>query len=250
VLIKERLRTSQEDGPYRNQDETIELALNLNLDPRKPGQAIRGSISLPHGTGKKVNVVVFTSDDQSETIQSVKEAGAAHAGGASLIQSIANGEIPVNFDRALATPDMMPQLSKIARILGPRGLMPNAKLDTIQPADRLAEAVKAQAAGMVQFRTDKNGIVHAGVGKGSFTPEQLSDNIREFMNAIQTIKPESYGKGKKKTGGAGKDKGKGGGGKDKFFLKAYLGASQAKGSLNVDFRTLDPTSSSFMAVAP
>ena len=189
---------SKEDGPYRNQDETIELALNLNLDPRKPGQAIRGSISLPHGTGKKVNVVVFTSDDQSETIQSVKEAGAAHAGGASLIQSIANGEIPVNFDRALATPDMMPQLSKIARILGPRGLMPNAKLDTIQPADRLAEAVKAQAAGMVQFRTDKNGIVHAGVGKGSFTPEQLSDNIREFMNAIQTIKPESYGRGRRK----------------------------------------------------
>lgn len=249
---KRKVKNIAEDGAFRNQDETIELSLNLNLDPRKPGQAIRGSTSLPHGTGKKVIVAVFAPDDESETIQAIKDAGASHVGGASLIESIAGGTVAVNFDRALATPDMMPQLSKIARILGPRGLMPNAKLDTIQTADKLSDAVKAQSAGMVQFRTDKNGIIHAGVGKGSFTPEQLSDNIREFMNAIQNIKPESFGKGKKKVSNA-KGKGgskKSGGGNDKFYLKAHLGASQGKGSCNIDLNTLDPTSSYFMQVSP
>lgn len=188
----------KDDGPFRNQDETIELALNLNLDPRKPGQALRGSLPLPHGTGKKVSVIVFSPDDDAETIADAKSAGASHVGGASLIESISSGELPANFDRALATPDMMPQLSKIARILGPRGLMPNAKLDTIQKKDKIADAVKAQSAGMVQYRTDKEGIVHAGIGKGSFTEEALADNIREFMNLIQSVKPESYGKGKKR----------------------------------------------------
>jgi large subunit ribosomal protein L1 len=239
----------KDDGPYRNQDETIELALNLNLDPRKPGQAIRGSLSLPHGTGKRTNIIVFTSDDGSDTIQAAKDAGASHAGGQSLIESIQNGDIPVTFDRALATPDMMPQLSKIARILGPRGLMPNAKLDTIQPAAKIADAVKAQAAGMVQYRTDKNGIVHAGVGKGSFSDEALTENIREFMTAIQGVKPDSFGKGKKKDSGGGKGKSSGTKKDAKFYLTAYLSSTQGKGSVNIDLRTLDPTSASFMGVA-
>mmetsp|Transcript_10417 Transcript_10417/g.19488 ORF Transcript_10417/g.19488 Transcript_10417/m.19488 type:complete len:312 (+) Transcript_10417:115-1050(+) len=236
-----------DEGPYRNQDETVEIALNLNIDPRKPGQAIRGSLSLPHGTGKKVNVIVFAPDDDADTIEAAKKAGATHVGGSSLIESISRGEMPLTFDRALATPDVMPLLSKIARILGPRGLMPNAKLDTIQPADRIVDAVKAQAAGMVQYRTDKNGIIHAGVGKGSFSPDQLSDNIREFMTVIQSAKPESFGKGKKKGG----KKGSSGGSKDaKYILKGYLTSSQGKGSINVDLRTLDPTSSYFMSVPP
>jgi len=158
----------KDDGPYRNQDETVELALCLNLDPRKPGQALRGSLTLPHGTGKKVSVVVFASDEEANTITAAKEAGATVVGGASVIQAIASGEIAVDFDRALATPDMMSSLSKIARILGPRGLMPNAKLNTIQPPEKIAEAVKAQTAGMVQYRTDKNGNMLAGIGKGSF----------------------------------------------------------------------------------
>lgn len=194
-------------------------------------------------------MVVFTSDDDTDTIEAAKKAGATTCGGISLIQDIAKGDIVVDFDRALATPDMMPNLSKIARILGPRGLMPNAKLDTIQPADQIADAVKAQAAGMVQYRTDKNGIVHAGIGKGSFTSEQLEENIREFMLGIQSVKPESYGKGKKKSGGG---KGKSSGAKKdvKYYLKAYLTASQGKGSVNIDLRTLDPTSSYFMGVAP
>jgi large subunit ribosomal protein L1 len=192
-------------------------------------------------------VLVFTPDDEVDTIQAAKKAGATYAGGSSLIESISRGEMPLDFDRALATPDMMPQLSKIARILGPRGLMPNAKLDTIQPVDKIVDAVKAQAAGMVQYRTDKNGIIHAGVGKGSFTPDQLSDNIREFMTAIQSAKPESFGKGKNK---GGKKKSSGGSKDAKYILKAYLTSSQGKGSVSIDLRTLDPTSSYFMGVAP
>lgn len=239
-----------DDGPYRNQDETIEIVLNLNLDPRKPGQALRGSLSLPHGTGKKVNVVVFAPDDDEETIAKAKEAGATHVGGASLIESIQNGELPVNFDRALATPDMMSSLSKIARILGPKGLMPNAKLGTIQPGDQIADGVRQQTAGMVQYRTDKNGIVHAGVGKGSFSTEKLSDNIRAFMGQIQSVKPESYGKGKKKAGGGGNKKGGAPKSNDKYYLKAHLTSTQEKGSFNIDLKTLDPSSSYFMGVPP
>ena len=162
------LTFGQDEGPYRNQDETVELSLSLNLDPQRPGQALRGSLPLPHGTGKKVKVIVFCSDDDTQTIETAKKAGATVAGGSSIIQSISSGDIAVDFDRSLATPDMMPLLSKIARILGPRGLMPNAKLGTIQPKDKLEDAIVAQAAGMVQYRTDKNGNVMAGIGKGSF----------------------------------------------------------------------------------
>lgn len=159
----------QDDGPYRNQDETVELSLCLNLDPQRPGQALRGSIPLPHGTGKKVNVIVFCSDEDTETIAMAKEAGVNVVGGSSVIESITNGSLPVNFDRALATPDMMPSLSKVARILGPRGLMPNAKLNTIQPPGKMRDAIIAQTSGMVQYRTDKNGNIMTGIGKGSFS---------------------------------------------------------------------------------
>jgi len=145
---------------------------------------------------------------------------------------------------------MMPKLSKIARILGPRGLMPNAKLDTIQVAANMADAVKAQSAGMVQYRTDKNGIVHAGVGRGSFKAEELSENIRELMNTIQNVKPESFGKGKKKDTGGGKGKSAAAKKDAKYYLKAHLTSTQGKGSMNIDLRTVDPTSSYFMSVAP
>lgn len=233
--------SKQDDGPYRNQDETIEMALNLNLDPRKPGQALRGSVPLPHGTGKKVSILVFISDDDTESISKAKAAGAINIGGQSLIESIQSGDLALNFDRALATPDMMPSLSKIARLLGPKGLMPNAKVNAIHPSDKIAEAVKAQAAGMVQYRTDKNGIIHAGIGKGSFKPEQLQENIREFMNTIHSVKPESYGKGKKK----GNKKGGGSSGSKnvKYYLKAHLTSSQGKGSVNIDLRTVDVSNS-------
>jgi hypothetical protein len=135
---------------------------------------------------------------------------------------------------------MMPSLSKIARILGPRGLMPNAKLNAIHPPDKITEAVRAETAGMVQFRTDKNGIIHAGIGKGSFQPDQLQDNIREFMNTIHSVKPESFGKGTKKGGGGNKKGGGSVGNKNvKYFLKAHLTSTQSKGSINIDLRTVD-----------
>ena len=220
----------QDDGPYRNQNETIDLALNLNLDPRKPGQALRGSTSLPYGTGKKVSILVFASEDA--TIKAATEAGATAAGGASLVESIARGEVPVDFDRALATPDMMPSLSKIARILGPRGLMPNAKVKTIQPDGKIVDAIKEQAAGSLLYRTDKDGVIHAGIGKGSFTEEELLDNIKSFMNTIQSVKPESFGKGKK-------GKKKGSTKNAKYYLSAYLSATQSKGSMNINLLTLD-----------
>ena len=245
------------DGPYRNQDETIELALNLNLDPRKPGQALRGSCSLPHGTGKTVSVVVFTNDDA--LAQSIAEAGGdtttttskgtVVAGGDDLISDLASGTVPLTFDRALATPDMMPSLAPIARLLGPRGLMPNAKVGTIVPPAQLREVLREQQAGQIQYRTDKAGIVHAGVAKGSFAKDQIVDNIQAFMNAIQEVKPDSFGKNKKKGGGGGGGKGGGKGGGNnknaKYYLKAHVTSTQGRG-VPVDLRTVDPTSTFFM----
>lgn len=229
----------QDDGPYRNQNETIDLALNLNLDPRKPGQSLRGSTSLPNGTGKKISIVVFASNE--DTVEAATDAGASVAGGTSLIESIARGEVPVNFDRALATPDMMSSLSKIARVLGPRGLMPNAKVNTIQPPDKIVDAIKEQASGSLQYRTDKNGVIHAGIGKGSFTDEELLENVKSFMNTIQSVKPESFGKGKK---------GKGNSKNAKYYLSAYLSSTQSKGSVKINLLTLDPTSAYFMGSLP
>mmetsp|Transcript_22996 Transcript_22996/g.66380 ORF Transcript_22996/g.66380 Transcript_22996/m.66380 type:complete len:335 (-) Transcript_22996:57-1061(-) len=241
------------DGPYRNQDETIELALNLNLDPRKPGQALRGSVSLPHGTGRSVRVVVFTND--AALAASATEqggggggpTGTVTAGGDELVASLASGTVPLTFDRALATPDMMPSLAPVARLLGPRGLMPNAKVGTIAPPSHLLEALRSQQAGQVQYRTDKGGIVHAGIAKGSFRREQIVDNLQTFLNEIQDVKPESFGKGKKggKKGGPGKGKSPAGNKNAKYYLGASVSSTQGKG-VRVDLRTVDPTSAFFM----
>ena len=142
---------------------------------------------------------------------------------------------------------MMSSLSSIARLLGPRGLMPNAKVGTIAPPTQLADVLQQQQAGQIQYRTDKSGIVHAGVAKGSFSKEQIVDNIQAFMNTIQEVKPDSFGKGKKKGGGGGKGGGKSGGGNKnaKYYLKAHVTSSQGKG-VQVDLRTVDPTSTFFM----
>jgi len=224
----------KDDGEFRNQNETIELILNLNLDPRKPGQSLRGSLTLPNGTGKKIKVAVFTSDAQ--TITAVTDAGASVAGGLDLIEAIEKGEQPVNFERALATPDIMPQLSKIARVLGPRGVMPNVKVGTIQPDSAIVDAVKQQTEGMVQYRAEKNGSIQVGIGKASFGEEALLQNIRTFLDEMENVKPESFGKGKKK-----KESSK----NAKYYLKAYLTATQG-GSFNLDLSTIDPTSNHFM----
>ena len=190
---------------------------------------------------------MFTNDAalaESAISQGGGGAELVQAGGDDLISSLADGTVPLAFDRALATPDMMPALSSVARLLGPRGLMPNAKVGTIVPAAKLLEALREQQAGQIQYRTDKGGIVHAGVAKGSFDKDQIVDNITAFLNAIQEVKPESFGKGKKK-GGPGKGKSAGNSKNAKYYLKAHVSSSQGKGVV-VDLRTVDPTSTFFM----
>jgi len=163
-------------------DESIEVALNLGVDPRHADQMVRGTADLPHGTGKTVRVAVFARGEKAEE---AKAAGADIVGAEDLAQAIQNGEI--NFDRCIATPDMMPIVGRLGRILGPRGLMPNPKLGTV--TQNVAQAVQAAKAGQVQFRVERAGIVHAGVGKASFPPEELAENIRAFVDAVNKAKP-------------------------------------------------------------
>lgn len=239
-----------EDGekatPYRNVDETVEVALNLNLDPRKPGQALRGSLALPHGTGKKMTVLVFTADDSQQ--QMALESGAAYAGGKSLVQDVMEGRVPLDsIQRILATADAMPMLKPAARLLGPKGLMPNAKVGTLlKEGTSISTAVQEQLAGQAQYRTDKNGIVHLGIGRYSMGHEKLQENLRFFFSSLWEAKPESYGKGKKKSAGKQKKTGA----KAKYFLRAFLSSSQQKGSIKVDVRTIEPTSPFFMLEVP
>jgi len=163
-------------------DETIELSLNLGVDPRHADQMVRGSINLPHGTGKTLRVAVFAKGDKAEE---AKKAGADVVGADDLAQTIQGGEI--NFDRCIATPDMMPVVGRLGRVLGPRGLMPNPKLGTVTP--NVAEAVEAAKGGQVQFRVEKAGIIHSGVGKASFDEAKLVDNIKAFVDAVNKAKP-------------------------------------------------------------
>jgi large subunit ribosomal protein L1 len=169
-------------------DETVELALKLGVDPRHADQMIRGSVVLPHGTGKDVKVAVFAKDKKAEE---AKEAGADIVGFEDLAEDIKNGNI--NFDILIATPDMMGQLGRLGRILGPKGLMPNPKTGTVTMD--VAGAVKNAKAGQVNFRVDKKGNIHAGIGKASFTTEQLKENARAFIEKINKMKP-STAKGK------------------------------------------------------
>jgi large subunit ribosomal protein L1 len=163
-------------------DESIEVALNLGVDPRHADQMVRGTADLPHGTGKSVRVAVFAKDDKAEE---ARAAGADIVGAEDLAQAIQNGEL--NFDRCIATPDMMPVVGRLGRILGPRGLMPNPKLGTVTA--NVSQAVEAAKAGQVQFRVEKAGIIHAGVGKASFEPELLGANVRAFVDAVTRAKP-------------------------------------------------------------
>jgi large subunit ribosomal protein L1 len=163
-------------------DETIEVALNLGVDPRHADQMVRGTVDLPHGTGKSVRVAVFAKDDKADE---ARAAGADVVGADDLAQQIQEGRI--DFDRCIATPDMMPVVGRLGRILGPRGLMPNPKLGTVTP--NVGQAVKAAKAGQVQFRVEKAGIVHGGIGKASFSPDLLRDNVRAFVDAVSKAKP-------------------------------------------------------------
>ena len=163
-------------------DETIEVSINLGVDPRHADQMVRGTVNLPHGTGKTMRVAVFAKGDKADE---ARAAGADLVGAEDLAEQIQAGQI--DFDRCIATPDMMGVVGRLGRVLGPRGLMPNPKLGTVTP--NVAQAVKDAKGGQVQFRVEKAGIVHAGVGKASFGEEQLVDNVKAFVDAVNKAKP-------------------------------------------------------------
>ncbi len=163
-------------------DETIEISMNLGVDPRQNDQNVRGMVQLPHGTGKSVRVAVFA---KGEKAAAAKAAGAEFVGAEDLAELIEKGEM--GFDRVIAAPDTMVIVGKLGKVLGPRGLMPNPKLGTVTP--NVVEAVKAAKAGSIEFRVEKAGIVQAGVGKASFTEEKLVANIRSFVAAVTKAKP-------------------------------------------------------------
>ena len=163
-------------------DETVEVALNLGVDPRHADQMVRGVVSLPKGTGKDVRVAVFAKGDKAEE---AKKAGADVVGAEDLMETIQGGQI--DFDRVIATPDMMGIVGRLGKVLGPKGLMPNPKLGTVTP--NVADAVQAAKSGQVEFRVEKAGIVHAGIGKASFPEADLKANFDAFVDAIVKAKP-------------------------------------------------------------
>ncbi len=164
-------------------DETFEIAMNLGVDPRHADQMVRGVCELPNGSGRTVRVAVFAKDAKADE---AKAAGADIVGAEELVQQVQKGEI--NFDRAIATPDMMPLVGRLGKVLGPRGLMPNPKVGTVTPD--VAAAVTSAKGGAVEFRVEKAGIIQAGVGKCSFAEEALTSNIKAFVDAVIKAKPQ------------------------------------------------------------
>ncbi|WP_068082277.1 50S ribosomal protein L1 [Polycladidibacter stylochi] len=163
-------------------DETVEVAINLGVDPRHADQMVRGACVLPNGTGKTVRVAVFARDAKAEEAQA---AGADIVGAEELVKEVQGGKI--DFDTVIATPDMMPLVGRLGKVLGPRGMMPNPKVGTVTPD--VTKAVKDAKGGSVQFRVEKAGIVHAGVGKVSFDSAKLEENIKSFVDAVVKAKP-------------------------------------------------------------
>ena len=173
-LVKERAKAKF--------DETVEVAMNLGVDPRHADQMVRGVVNLPNGTGKAVRVAVFARGDKADE---ARNAGADVVGAEDLVEQIQGGTI--NFDRCIATPDMMPLVGRLGKILGPRNLMPNPKVGTVTPD--VAGAVKAAKGGAVEFRVEKAGILQAGIGKASFSEDALVENIKALADAVQKAKP-------------------------------------------------------------
>ena len=163
-------------------DETIEISMNLGIDPRHADQMVRGVVSLPNGNGKKMKIAVFAKDKKAEE---AKQAGADVVGADDLAEDMQKGNL--SYDRVIATPDMMGIVGKIGKILGPKGLMPNPKLGTVTPDVKMA--VEAAKSGQVQYRAEKNGIVQAGIGKISFGSDKLIENVNSFIDAIQKSRP-------------------------------------------------------------
>lgn len=165
-------------------DESVDIAVRLGVDPRKADQNVRGTVSLPHGSGKSVRVLVVTKEAQQ---QSARDAGADFVGYEDVLERIQGGW--TDYDVVIASPDVMADLGKLGRILGPRGLMPNPKAGTVTPD--IATAVGEVKAGKIEFRVDKTGVVHASIGKASFDPDKLMDNARAFLNTIVQVKPQT-----------------------------------------------------------
>jgi large subunit ribosomal protein L1 len=199
-------------------DESVDIVVRLGLDPRKPNQSVRGVLKLPHGTGKQVRIAVFARGDAAAA---ASEAGAHVVGAEDLVESILGGKL--DFDRCIASPDMMPLVGKVARVLGPRGLMPNPKIGTV--TTDVAGAVRDAAGGSVEFRTEKAGAVHSMIGKVSFSDEALLENMRAFMIAINDAKP-SGAKGQ--------------------YLKGVSIASTMGPGLHLELPFIDPANRRFM----
>ena len=180
--LSEAVKLVREFASGGKSDQTIEIAMNLGVDPRHSDQTVRGVVSLPHGTGKSMKVAVFAKDAKAEE---AKQSGADFVGSEDLMTEIQNGKS--DFDRVIATPDMMGLVGRLGKVLGPRGLMPNPKLGTV--TNDVGDAVKAAKAGQVEFRTEKAGIVHGGIGKASFSDQQLTENATAFVTAIQKARP-------------------------------------------------------------
>jgi large subunit ribosomal protein L1 len=173
-LVKERAKSKF--------DETIEVAMNLGVDPKQTDQQVRGVVNLPNGTGRTLRVAVFAKGAKADE---AKKAGADVVGAEDLVEQVNKGEI--NFDRCIATPDMMPLVGRLGKVLGPRGLMPNPKVGTV--SNDVTAAVKAQKGGAVEFRVEKAGIIQAGVGKASFTADAIAQNVRALADAVAKSKP-------------------------------------------------------------
>ena len=181
VTIEEAVKLVKSNATAKF-DETIEIAMNLGVDTRHADQMVRGVVGLPNGTGKSMRVAVFARDAKA---QEAKDAGADIVGAEDLMETVQAGTI--DFDRCIATPDMMPIVGRLGKVLGPRNLMPNPKVGTVTVD--VIEAVKAAKGGEVQFRAEKGGVVHAGIGKASFDENQLVENVKAFIDAVAKAKP-------------------------------------------------------------
>ena len=181
VTIEEAVKLVKSNATAKF-DETIEIAMNLGVDTRHADQMVRGVVGLPNGTGKSMRVAVFARDTKA---QEAKDAGADIVGAEDLMETVQAGTI--DFDRCIATPDMMPIVGRLGKVLGPRNLMPNPKVGTVTVD--VSEAVKAAKGGEVQFRAEKGGVVHAGIGKASFDESQLVENVKAFIDAVAKAKP-------------------------------------------------------------
>ncbi|MBE0454934.1 50S ribosomal protein L1 [Roseovarius autotrophicus] len=181
VTVEEAV-TLIKDNASAKFDETVEIAMNLGVDPRHADQMVRGVVGLPNGTGKTVRVAVFARGPKAEEAQA---AGADIVGAEDLMEIVQGGKI--EFDRCIATPDMMPVVGRLGKVLGPRNLMPNPKVGTVTMD--VAQAVKDAKGGQVQFKAEKAGVIHAGIGKASFDADKLAENVRAFVSAVQKAKP-------------------------------------------------------------